>query len=166
MLAKYAITGLVCAPWNQIQRIKDVRLYAQIVIKTVNIVISRCCFAENGTHLFKRACRTCSRLIFPHSTNQILYLWRCRYRCRCRSRCRWSSLLYSTRVHWIILIINLCTESEVTSLCIKWIHCHVHNAGNVEDSWKQKSNVSIELHLYLVIQNVFPTRKQWNHAGI
>lgn len=58
------------------------------------------------------------------------------------------------------IITNLFTESEVTSLCIKWIHWHVHNAGNTEDSWKQESNVSIELDLYLVIQNVFPTRKQ------
>ena len=42
------------------------------MIKTVNVVISRCCFAENGTDLFIRACRTCSTIIFSHSTNQIL----------------------------------------------------------------------------------------------
>ena len=41
-------------------------------IKTVKVVISRCCFAEDGTDLFIRACRTCSTIIFPHSTNQIL----------------------------------------------------------------------------------------------
>ena len=29
-------------------------------------------------------CRTCSTIIFPHSTNQILNLWRWRCRCRCR----------------------------------------------------------------------------------
>ena len=50
--------------------------------KTVNEVISRCCFAEDGTDLFISACRTCSTLIFTRSTNQILNLWRC----RCRSR--------------------------------------------------------------------------------
>ena len=27
-------------------------------------------------------CCTCSTLIFPHSTNQIIDLWRCPYRCR------------------------------------------------------------------------------------
>ena len=38
--------------------------------------------------LFKSACRTCSTLVFPHSANQILNLWRCR--CIWRRRC-WSS---------------------------------------------------------------------------
>ena len=52
------------------------------VIKTVNEVISRCCFAEDGTDLFISACLTCSTL--TRSTNQILNL----RRCRCRSR-RW-----------------------------------------------------------------------------
>ena len=47
----------------------------------------KCCyFAEDGTNLFIWACCTCSTIIFPHSTNQILNLWLCR--CRCRS-CRW-----------------------------------------------------------------------------
>ena len=35
-----------------------------VVIKTVNIVISRCCFEEDDTHLFICACHTCSTLIF------------------------------------------------------------------------------------------------------
>ena len=43
---------------------KAVQLYAQVVIKKVNIVISRCCFGEDGTDLFINACRTCSTLIF------------------------------------------------------------------------------------------------------
>ena len=49
------------------------------------MVISRCYFAEGGTDLFIRACRTCGTIVFPHSTNQILNLWRCRlpFRCWC-----------------------------------------------------------------------------------
>ena len=39
-------------------------LYAQVVIKTVNIVMSRCCFAEDGTDLFIIACLTWSTLVF------------------------------------------------------------------------------------------------------
>ena len=66
--------------------VRDVKLnlwfYAQVVIKTVNEVISRCCFAEDGMDLFISACRACSTLIFTRSTNEILNLWRC----RCRSR--------------------------------------------------------------------------------
>ena len=80
MLARNPTTGLVCAPLHQIPRTKDLRLYAQVVIKTLNVVISRCCFAEYGTDLFISACRTCSTLIFPHSTSQVLNL----YPCRCR----------------------------------------------------------------------------------
>ena len=55
-------------------RIKDVRLYDQVVFKTVNMVISRCCLGDDGTDLFLSACRTCSPLLFPHSINQILNL--------------------------------------------------------------------------------------------
>ena len=45
-------------------------------IKTAIVVVSRCCPAEDGADLFIRACHTCSTIIFPHSTNQILNLWR------------------------------------------------------------------------------------------
>ena len=55
-------------------RIKDVRLYDQVVFKTVNMVISRCCLGDDDTDLFLSACRTCSTLLFPHSINQILNL--------------------------------------------------------------------------------------------
>ena len=51
MLARNPTTGLVCAPLiNQMARTKDF-LYAQVAIKTVNLLILRCCFAENGTDL-------------------------------------------------------------------------------------------------------------------
>ena len=35
-----------------------------VFIKMVNVVISSCCFAEDGTDLFIRACRTCSTIFF------------------------------------------------------------------------------------------------------
>ena len=44
--------------------------------------------------MFINACCTCSTLIFPHSTNQILNLWS--PRCRCRPRC-YGSLLSTKR---------------------------------------------------------------------
>ena len=34
-------------------------------------------------NVHQKACRTCSKIIFSYSTNQIIDLWRCR--CRCRS---------------------------------------------------------------------------------
>ena len=46
--------------------------YVKVVIKSVNEVLSRCCFAKDGTDLFISACRTYSTLIFTRSTSQIL----------------------------------------------------------------------------------------------
>ena len=48
--------------WCARQIIRDLWFNAQVVIKTVNEVISRCCFAEDGTDLFIGAFRTCSHL--------------------------------------------------------------------------------------------------------
>ena len=53
------------------------------VIATCKRPISLCCFVEDGTGLFLSSCRTCSTVIFPHSTNQIIDLGSCRRRC-CR----------------------------------------------------------------------------------
>ena len=52
-------------------------LYAQGVIKMVNVVISHCCFAEDGTDLIISVCCKRSILIFSQSTNQILNWWHC-----------------------------------------------------------------------------------------
>ena len=38
------------------------------------VVISSCCFVEDVMDCFMSACRTCSTIFFPHSTNQILNL--------------------------------------------------------------------------------------------
>ena len=44
--------------------------------------ISRRRLADYVKTLHQKACRTCSTIIFLHSTNQIIDLWRCRWRCR------------------------------------------------------------------------------------
>ena len=41
-------------------------------------------FSCKRQKLHQRACRTCSTILIPHSTNQIIHLWRCRRFCRCR----------------------------------------------------------------------------------
>ena len=43
-------------------------------IKTANMVILRCCFAEDGSELSLRACSTCSTIIFHRSTNQTVVI--------------------------------------------------------------------------------------------
>ena len=40
------------------------------------------CFGRLRQNLRKKTCRTCSTIIFRHSNNQIIDLWRCRDRCR------------------------------------------------------------------------------------
>ena len=74
MLVEYATTGPEGAPFKQRQRIKELLLCAYVVVKTVNVVISRSCFAKDDMALLESACRTCSTLIFYHSTNEILNL--------------------------------------------------------------------------------------------
>ena len=44
--------------------------------------ISRRRLADYVKTLHQKACRTCNTIIFLHSTNQIIDLWRCRWRCR------------------------------------------------------------------------------------
>ena len=52
-----------------------------VVVKTVNLEISRCHLAGYVKEFYLSARRTCSTIIFPHSTNQIIVFWRrrCRY---------------------------------------------------------------------------------------
>ena len=51
-------------------------------------------FGRLRQNLHQKACCTCSTIIFPHSTNQIIHLWRCRSRC-CRHFL--NSLFFNSR---------------------------------------------------------------------
>ena len=73
---------------------KDLLLCVHVVVETFSLEMSRCHLADFVRALCKSACRTCSTIIFAHSTNQIIVFWRpC---CRCRGPCL-SSLLSSKR---------------------------------------------------------------------
>ena len=50
-------------------------------MRTSNMKISHRLLADYVKSLHQKACRTCSTIIFLHSTNQIIDLWRCRWRC-------------------------------------------------------------------------------------
>jgi len=54
---------------------KDLLLQARVVVRTSNMKISRRRLADYVKTLHQKACRT---IIFFHSTNQIIDLWRCR----------------------------------------------------------------------------------------
>ena len=52
MSMKYAKTGPQGSLFKQIQRIKELVLYAHFVVETANVVISCCRLAEDSTELF------------------------------------------------------------------------------------------------------------------
>ena len=64
------------------QRMKDLLLRAPVVVRTSNMKISRRRLADYVKTLHQKACCTCSTIIFLHSTNKIIDLWRWRWRCR------------------------------------------------------------------------------------
>ena len=66
----------------QRQRMKDLLLRARVVLRTPKMKISRRHLPDYVKTLHQKACRTCSTIIFLYSTNQIIDLWRCRWRCR------------------------------------------------------------------------------------
>ena len=51
---------------------EDLLLGVHVVVKTLTSEISRCHLADYVIELYLSACRTCSTIIFPHSTNQII----------------------------------------------------------------------------------------------
>ena len=73
---------------------KDLLLAVHVVVKTLNLEISRCHLADYVKEFYLSACCTCSTIIFPHSTNQIIVFWRCL--CRSRRLCL-SSLMTNDR---------------------------------------------------------------------
>ena len=74
---------------------KDLLLRAPVVVRTLNMKISRLRLLDYIKTLHQKACRTCSMITCPHSTNQIIHLWRCR--CLCRRQILNS--LMSTDIH-------------------------------------------------------------------
>ena len=79
---------------------KDLPLKAGVVVKTSNMKISRRRLVDYVKSSYQKACRTCSTIIFPHSTNQINDLWRCRRSC---GRHFLNSLLFqSFGTRWVL----------------------------------------------------------------
>ena len=77
---------------------KDLLLQARVVVRTSNMKISRCRLADYVQTLHQKACCTCSTIIFYHSTNQIIDLWRCRRGCHRQILNSLFKLLQSGRV--------------------------------------------------------------------
>ena len=77
----------------QRQRMEDLLLRARVVVRISKLYILRRRLADYAEKLHRKACRTCSTIIFPHLTNQIVDLRRCRWPCQ-------SQFLNSLLVQW------------------------------------------------------------------
>ena len=106
------------------QRRKDLLLRAPVVDRTSNMKFSRRRLADYVKTLHQKACRTCSTIIFLHSTDQIIDLWRCRWSCR---RQILSSLIdHSGRqnvvrtlvTHWAALCVPLFCSYHILTLFV------------------------------------------------
>ena len=52
---------------------EDLLLRVHVAVRTSNMKISRRCLADYVKKLQQKACRTCSTIIFPYSTNEIMF---------------------------------------------------------------------------------------------
>ena len=82
MRAHYPVTGWVRTVLNSKQKMNVSLLYAHVVFKPYNMVISRF-FVEYGREMHGNSCCSCSTSIFPYLTNNILAQWRSRSRRLC-----------------------------------------------------------------------------------
>ena len=64
--AKYPGTKLIGVAFKLGRRMKNSPSCAHILHKTLNLVISRCCFAENGKEMYKNIQRTCRAIVFAN----------------------------------------------------------------------------------------------------
>ena len=76
---KFIVLHVRYAFWN----LKNFDVVRQTT--SLNLEISRCHLADYVKELYQSACRTCSTIIFTHSTNQSIVFWR--RRCSCRRPC-------------------------------------------------------------------------------
>ena len=95
---------------------KDLRRRARVVVRTSNLKISRFPLADYVKKMHQKACRTCSTIIFPHSTNHIIDLGRCR---RLWRRHFLNSPLYDTANNWFRVTsgLNVKAQNFLTWLC-------------------------------------------------
>ena len=88
-LANYPGTKLVGVAYKFRNKMKNSPPFVHVLHKTLNLVISRCCFAEDGKEMYQNVKRrTCRAIVFVIKP---IVLRRCR--CRHRRRCL-SSFVY------------------------------------------------------------------------
>ena len=125
----------------QRQRVKDLYCWELALFSEPSkINTSRRRLADYVQTLHQKACPTCSTIVFLYSTNQIIDLWRCRWRCRrqisnslssiqlrnshftswkdrerLRNKEKWKMHVQSVQNYWIFLSVKYANF---------WLSCH------------------------------------------
>ena len=64
--ANYQGTKLVGVAYKIRKKMKNSPSSVDVLHKTLNVVISRCCFAEDGKEMYQNVKRTCRVIVFAH----------------------------------------------------------------------------------------------------
>ena len=65
-MANYPGTKLVGVAYKLRKKKKNSPSSVDVLHKTLNVVISRCCFAEDGKEMYQNVKRTCRAIVFAH----------------------------------------------------------------------------------------------------
>ena len=65
-MANYSGTKLVGVAYKVRKKMKNSLSSVDVLHKTLNVVISRCCFAEDGKEMYQNVKRTCRAIVFAH----------------------------------------------------------------------------------------------------
>ena len=65
-MANYPGTKLVGVAYNVRKEMKNSLSCVHVLHKTLNVVISRCCFAEDGKEMYQNVKRTGRAIVFAH----------------------------------------------------------------------------------------------------
>ena len=66
IIADYPGTKLVGVAYKLRKKMKNSPSCVHVVHKTLTVVISRCCFAEDGKEMYQNVKRTCRAIVFAH----------------------------------------------------------------------------------------------------
>ena len=65
-MAHYTGTKLVGVAYKLRKKMKNSLSYVYVLHKTLNVLISRCCFAEDGKEMYENVNRACRKIACAH----------------------------------------------------------------------------------------------------
>ena len=65
-MTNYPGTKFAGVAYKLRKKMKNSPSCVHVLHKTLNVVISRCCFAEDGNEIYQNVKRTCRAIVFAH----------------------------------------------------------------------------------------------------